>query len=63
MHPSGSLYFQGASTAPSSVASMAGQVDSFDGGQTGNFMAGWIDSFDGGQAGNFQLFLPAHSHG
>ena len=45
----GSPYFQGARPAPSPVASMAGRVD----------------SFDGGQAGNFQLFLPTtgHSHG
>jgi hypothetical protein len=49
MHPSGSPYLQGAGTAPSPVAPMAGQVD----------------SFDGGQAGNFQLFLSTsgHSHG
>jgi hypothetical protein len=26
-------------------------------------MAGRIDSFDGGQTGNFQLFLPTHSRG
>jgi hypothetical protein len=38
MYSPGSPYFQGAST----VAAKAGQVD----------------SFDGGQAGNFQLFLP-----
>jgi hypothetical protein len=42
MHRSGSPYFQGANTAPSPLAAMAGRVD----------------SFDGGQAGNFQLFLP-----
>jgi len=47
MHPSGSPYFQGESTAPSPVAAMVGRVD----------------SFDGGQAGNFQLFLPTHSRG
>ena len=43
MQPSGSPYFQ----VPSPVAAMAGRVD----------------SFDGGQAGNFQLFLPTHSRG
>jgi hypothetical protein len=43
----GSPYFQGASTAPPPVGAMAGRVD----------------SFDGGQAGNFQLFLPTHSRG
>jgi hypothetical protein len=37
MHRSGSPYFQGASIAPS-VAAMAGRVDSFDGGQAGNFL-------------------------
>jgi len=47
MYPPGSPYFQGASTAPSPVAAMAGRVD----------------NFDGGQAGNFQLFLPPHSRG
>ena len=50
MHPSGSPYFQGANTAPSPVAAMAGRVDSFDGGQ-------------GHQAGNLQLFLPTYSRG
>jgi hypothetical protein len=40
MHPSGGPYFQGASIP-----------------------AGRVDSFDGGQAGNFQLFLPTHSRG
>jgi hypothetical protein len=47
MQPSGSLYFQGASTALSPVDAMAGRVD----------------SFDGGQAGNFHHFLPTHSRG
>ena len=50
MHRSGSPYFQGAGTAPYPLAAMAGP--------------GRVDSFDGGQAGNFQFFLPTHArHG